>query len=104
MVVHLTIIAHLTMITRDSKTVLEKWKGSFRDFLNPVNVLSDVSNSDDDPCSNYDFNLEITRDEVRKAISRTKSRKSAGIDEIPTQRGATEICLLQRNKFGVCML
>ena len=79
--VHLTIIAYLTMITRDSKTVLEKWKGSFRDLLN---VPSVVSHSDNDSCSNYDFNLEITQDKVRKAISRTKCRKRSGIDEIQT--------------------
>ena len=52
-------------------------------MLNPVNVTSNVSHSDADSHTNFDFNLEITRYEVGKAISGAKKGKSAGIHEIP---------------------
>ena len=90
-------------ITRDNETVLETWENSFRDLLNPVNVTSNISQSDAESHSNLHFNSEITRDEVNKAISRAKKGKSAGIDEIPTDvlKNGVAVDILHR-LFSVC--
>ena len=90
-------------ITRDNETVLDTWKNSFRDLLNPVNVTSNVAHSDADSYTNFDFNSEITRYEVSKAISRAKKGKSAGIDEIPTDVLKNDVAIDILHRLFFCM-
>ena len=90
-------------ITRDNKTVLETWKNSFQNLLNPNNVTSNITQGDGVSHSEFNFNSDITRDEVYKAISRAKIGKSAGLDEIPTDvlKNDAAIGILHR-LFSVC--
>lgn len=72
-------------ITRDRESVLTKWKDSFRDLLNPVNIVSEDTQTDEDAQINYSFNADISYEEVRRAFSRAKMGKSAGLDELPVE-------------------
>ena len=90
-------------ITRDKETVLDTWKNSFRNLLSPVNVTSNVSHNDGDSYTNFDFNSEISRNEVSKAISHAKKGKSADIDEIPTDVLKNEVAIDILHKFfSIC--
>ena len=47
--------------------------------------MSDDTQADDDVQMNYSFNSDITYEEVKRAFSRAKLGKSAGIDELPVE-------------------
>ena len=44
-------------------------------MLNPVNVTSEIPQHDAEPQLNYDFNSDISYNEVKRAISRAKTGK-----------------------------
>ena len=90
-------------ITRDRETVLTKWKDSFQGLLNPINVTSDETQTDAEQRIDCDFNLDITHDEVKRAISRAKFGKRAGIDELPVEvlKNDCAINILYR-LFSIC--
>ena len=56
-------------------------------------MTSNVSQNDRDSYTNFDFNSEISRNEVSKAISHAKKGKSVGIDEIPTDVLKNEVAI-----------
>ena len=72
-------------------------------MLNPNNATSNVTQGDGVSHSEFNFNSDITRDEVYKAISRAKKGKSAGLDEIPTDVLKTMLLLaFSIDFFSVC--
>ena len=48
-------------------------------------MTSEIPQHDVELQLNYDFNSDISKTEVKRAISRAKTGKSAGIDETPTE-------------------
>ena len=66
-------------------------------------MTSNVSHNDRDSYTNFDFNSEISRNEVSKAISYAKKGKSAGIDEIPTDVLKNEVAIdILHKLFSIC--
>ena len=66
-------------------------------------MTSNITQGDGVSHPEFNFNSDIIRDEVYKAISRAKKGKSAGLDEIPTDvlKNDAAIGILHR-LFSVC--
>jgi hypothetical protein len=76
------------IVSRDTATVLAKWKHEFSTLYNVSSgrnesMLNDVESVNDNIPVPSQFNDPITVREVRDAIFKTKNGKSSGVDELP---------------------
>ncbi|MCG8048458.1 MAG: reverse transcriptase family protein, partial [Candidatus Thiodiazotropha endolucinida] len=76
-------------VTRDTTSVLNKWKSEFEALLNPV--VSSGHNQDNthytEPQEQVDdvLNVDLTIGEVSKAVHQLKTNKACGYDDIPAE-------------------
>ena len=76
-------------VCKDIDMVLERWKSSCENLLNPIgevscpNKVNHLVPIESNP--ELDMNASITREEVIKAMKAMKNNKSAGIDNLPVE-------------------
>ena len=76
-------------LTNDADAVMDKWKTSFCDLLNPNHISNEneptILSANTDCNDDLAFNRLITEEEVIKAVKEMKLNKASGIDEIPAE-------------------
>ena len=76
-------------ISKSSDVVMNKWKTSFSDLLNPIfhTGATEEGTLRDNAVLNFDHDMNsvITRDEVIKAVNSMKNNKASCIDNIPAE-------------------
>ena len=84
-------------IETNLETVLSKWKSDFEELYNPhmsnidqvfeSNIKNDKDTLEKDSFNNVniDLNMPVSRVEIKRAITKCKTKKSSGIDNIPNE-------------------
>ena len=97
-------------LTNDADAVMDKWKTSFCDLLNPNHISNEneqtILSANTDCNDDLAFNRLFTEEEVIKAVKEMKLNKASGIDEIPAdiwknKRLTKAICLLFNKCFDI---
>ena len=90
-------------IVTDTAEVLSKWKSDYQNLFNsvdtdnypdidPILTDPDIDHVPFHPDVSY-LNSDITSDEVRKAVFRSKLNKAVGVDEIPSELLRNDHCI-----------